>query len=86
MATGFVHTRDLSPNEEIVVDILGQHDDYLEDLLDANCARVVQRFDGFYVVPFGRINGQEYQDAQIGPFHTHAEAYTEAEVVLEEAE
>ncbi|NWJ45232.1 MAG: hypothetical protein HXX08_05060 [Chloroflexi bacterium] len=82
----------LSPNKheiehgEYVVELVGEFDYYLMDwfkVLDANCARVVERTDGFYVVPFGRINGSNYEEDAIGPFTTQSEAREEAEAILE---
>jgi hypothetical protein len=73
-------------SDEYVVELVGEFDYYLMDwfkVLDANCARIVQKDEGYYVIPFGRINGENYEEMAVGPFPTQAMAHTEAEYILE---
>ncbi len=72
-----------------VVEILGEYNDYLMDafhLLDSNCARVLHRADGYYVIPFGRMCGQDYEDSAMGPYSSLEEAREEAKLMLYAAE
>ncbi len=82
----------IAPETEVqpekVVEVLGEYEAYQAGWVanfEIDCARVVRRADGYYVIPFGEEpDGFYYEDEGIGPFPTKAEAHRQAEMLLEE--
>ncbi len=72
-----------------VVEVLGEYEIFLMGLrsgLDSNCVRVERREEGYFVIPFGRNAGEEYEDIACGPFENFHEAHEEAEELVAEDE
>jgi hypothetical protein len=75
---------------QTVIEVLGEYADYsvaiASGALDANCVKIVAEGENYYAVPFGRINGVNYEEEPIGPFKDFLRARNEAESILEDAE